>query len=102
MALVIGNDPIRTTRLGVLALVIGDDPAPAAKPGVWTLVIANDHLRLASRPPTATLVIVRFPQFVVWSRNQATVAPTASSNGVAVHPKARWNLVLSTTHGRSD
>ena len=35
-------------------------------------------------------------------RNQVTVAATASGSGVALQPKARSNLLLSTTQGRSD
>lgn len=34
--------------------------------------------------------------------NHVVVAPIASGNGVALQPKARSNLPLSTTHGRSD
>ena len=45
--------------------------------------------------------IPRFQTFVR-SRNQATVVATASGNGVARQPKDPSNLLLSTTHGRSD
>jgi hypothetical protein len=48
------------------------------------------------------VVIARDRHAAVESRNQATVAATASRNGVAVQPKVRSNLVLSTTQGRSD
>jgi hypothetical protein len=34
--------------------------------------------------------------------NQATVDLIASSSGVATHPKVGSNLLLSTTHGRSE
>jgi hypothetical protein len=43
-----------------------------------------------------------WPLNKVWPWNQATVAATASRNGVAVQPKVRSNLVLSTTQGRCD
>jgi hypothetical protein len=87
---VIRDGPIRAANLGVWALVIRDDPIRAGGECVRALVIANDRLEQA------------LPQSVVWPWNQATVAATASRNGVAVQPKVRSNLVLSTTQGRWD
>jgi hypothetical protein len=80
--------------VGVCALVSGNDQIRAAEQCIWTLVIGNDPTR-GWRPGASF-------QSAVWSRNQATVASTALRNGVAVQPKARWNLLLSTTQGRSD
>ena len=86
----IGNAPNSGRETGRLDACDQKGPEPAAS--------GSPH-----RPSRRMgMVFARYRQSAMWSRNQATVAATASGNGVAVQPNARSNLVLSTTQGRSD
>jgi hypothetical protein len=86
-----------TARLGA-----GDQKRPGSGRETGRLDACDRKRRETASAVPAEMVIARYRQSVIWSRNQSTVAATASGNGVAVQPKARSNLVLSTTQARSD
>ena len=102
----ITDDQTCAGQPGILTPLIANDLGWTANLSVSALVIRDDPIRAGSRVRLSACDRNRFghafPQSAVWSRNQATVAATASRNGVAVQPKVRSNLVLSTTQGRWD
>src|ERR687897_846269 len=84
-----------------------DAPGPGSRKGwddrPWCRREPDGELREASDEAGCDAgVCPRWAYVALFSRNHSTVARTASGSGDAFQPKARSNLLLSTTHERSD